>query len=272
MKRQQTMEPPYIFHLGYAPLLVSIPHAGTFIPETLRARLTPAAQRVPDTDWHLEQLYDFAKALGASILLATHSRYVVDLNRPPDNQNLYPGQDTTGLCPVDTFDKEALYRNSSDVPEPQEVEQRKSSYWQPYHDQLLRELERLRSKFDQVVLWDAHSIRSVVPRFFDGRLPDMNLGTANGDSCASALANRLLSIGQASAYSTVLNGRFKGGYITRHYGQPSRGIHAVQLEMTQITYMNEAPPFAYRSDRAKDVKPCLKAFLFAALEHTGHRL
>jgi N-formylglutamate deformylase len=271
MKRHQTMEPPYIFHPGYAPLLVSIPHAGTFIPEALRARLTPAAQPVPDTDWHLAQLYDFAKALGASILLATHSRYVVDLNRPPDNQNLYPGQDTTGLCPVDTFDKEALYQDPADVPKAQEVEERKSIYWQPYHDQLLRELERLRSKFDQVVLWDAHSIRSVVPRFFDGRLPDMNLGTANGDSCASALANRLLSIGQASGYSTVLNGRFKGGYITRHYGQPSRGIHAVQLEMTQITYMNEEPPFAYRPDRAHDVKPCLKAFLLAALEHSGHR-
>lgn len=234
--------------------------------------MTAAAKAVADTDWHLEQLYAFASELGASILIATHSRYVIDLNRPPDNQNLYPGQDTTGLCPVDTFDKGALYLGPDDLPTAKEIEQRKSTYWQPYHDLLRSELLRLRSHFDRVVLWDAHSIRSVVPRFFEGRLPDLNLGTANSNSCAQVLASRLLSIGQESGYNTVLNGRFKGGYITRHYGQPDQGVEAIQLEMSQITYMNEEPPFAYRPDLAFRVQPCLKAFLMTALEYTKHRL
>lgn len=233
--------------------------------------MTAAAKAVADTDWHLEQLYAFAGELGASILIATHSRYVIDLNRPPDNQNLYPGQDTTGLCPVDTFDKDALYLDPEDLPTSKEIEQRKSTYWQPFHDQLRSELVRLRSHFDRVVLWDAHSIRSIVPRFFEGRLPDLNLGTANGSSCAQVLATRLLSIGQESGYSTVLNGRFKGGYITRHYGYLDQGVEAIQLEMSQITYMNEEPPFAYRPDLALQVQPCLKAFLMTALEYTSHR-
>ena len=261
-----TTEPAFRLRQGTQPLLISMPHVGTHVPPALAARFTTVAQQVPDTDWHLERLYDFADALGASVLVATHSRYVVDLNRPPDNQNLYPGQDTTGLCPIDTFDKTPLYAEG-DVPESAEINARVDAIWRPYHQALEGELQRLRAAHSKVVLWDAHSIRSVVPRFFDGHLPDLNLGTANGASCDPALAEELLAIAQtATGYSAILNGRFKGGHITRHYGQPQNGIHAVQLEMTQCSYMQEALPFDYLPERAVGVQPHLRRMVEAAMK------
>ncbi|MDM0046670.1 N-formylglutamate deformylase [Variovorax dokdonensis] len=260
----QTQEPPLRFRQGTRPLLISMPHVGTHVPPALAERFTAEAQQVPDTDWHLERLYDFADALGASVLVATHSRYVVDLNRPPDNQNLYPGQDTTGLCPIDTFDKTPIYAKG-DVPGEAEIVARRDAIWRPYHQQLRAELDRLRAVHGTVALWDAHSIRSVLPRFFEGKLPDLNLGTANGTSCDAALAERLLDIGKASGYSAVLNGRFKGGHITREYGDPARGIHAVQLEMTQCSYMQEALPFDYLPDVAAGVQPHVRRMLEAVL-------
>lgn len=260
-----TTEPAFRLRQGTWPLLISMPHVGTHVPPALAARFTPDARQVHDTDWHLERLYDFADAMGASVLVATHSRYVVDLNRPPDNQNLYPGQDTTGLCPVDTFDKTPVY-SDGDVPDDAEIIARRDAIWQPYHQQLQAELSRLKAAHGTVVLWDAHSIRSVLPRFFEGRLPDLNLGTANGASCDPELAQALLGIGEAaSAYQAVLNGRFKGGYITRQYGRPADGVHAVQLEMTQCTYMQEAMPFDYLPEQATRVQPHLRAMLEAAL-------
>ena len=268
-----TDQPAFRFHQGTRPLLISMPHVGTHLPPAIAARLTDAARQVPDTDWHLERLYGFAGELGASILVATHSRYVVDLNRPPDNQSLYPGQDTTGLCPVDTFDKTPLYA-AGDTPDDAEIDARRAALWQPYHRQLQTELDRLRAAHGTVVLWDAHSIRSVVPRFFEGRLPDLNLGTADGASCDLLLADALLAIGkqaigkQANGYSAVLNGRFKGGYITRRYGQPALGVHAVQLELTQCSYMQEALPFDYLTSQAVGIQPHLRAMLQAALAFT----
>ena len=268
-----TDQPAFRFHQGTRPLLISMPHVGTHLPPAIAARLTDEARQVPDTDWHLERLYGFAGELGASILVATHSRYVVDLNRPPDNQSLYPGQDTTGLCPVDTFDKTPLYA-AGDTPDDAEIDARRAALWQPYHRQLQTELDRLRAAHGTVVLWDAHSIRSVVPRFFEGRLPDLNLGTADGASCDPLLADTLLAIGkqaigkQANGYSAVLNGRFKGGYITRRYGQPALGVHAVQLELTQCSYMQEALPFDYLTSQAVGIQPHLRAMLQAALAFT----
>jgi N-formylglutamate deformylase len=262
-------EPVYDFHQGSAPLLLSMPHVGTQLPDALRSRLSATALTVPDTDWHLPILYDFARAMGASILQARMSRYVVDLNRPPDDANLYPGQDTTGLCPVDTFAREPLYLPGKG-PTAQEIAERKVRYWQPYHDRLSQTLVAMRHHHDAVVLWDAHSIASVVPRFFEGQLPDLNLGTASGSSCALELAENLKDLASQSTFSTVLNGRFKGGYITRHYGNPGQGVHAVQLEMAQCTYMNEAAPFAYRQDLAEKVQPTLKSLLHACLDF-AHR-
>ena len=262
----QTTEPSFRFRQGTRPLLISMPHVGTHVPPALAARLTDEAQRVPDTDWHLERLYDFADALGASVLVATHSRFVIDLNRPPDGASLYPGQSVTGLCPVDLFDDQPLYRDPADVPSEAEIAERREAIWAPYHAQLAQELARMKAQHGVAALWDAHSIRSVVPRFFDGRLPDLNLGTADGASCAPALAEQLLAIGQsAPGYTAVLNGRFKGGHITRQYGKPAQGIHAVQLEMTQRSYMQESWPFDYLPDVAAGVQPHVRKMLEAVL-------
>lgn len=260
-----TAPSPFVFHQGTQPLLISMPHAGTYVPPALAARFTEEARQVPDTDWHMDRLYGFARDMGASILVATHSRYVVDLNRPPDGASLYPGQSVTGLCPVDTFDDTPIYAQG-DVPGEAEVAARRDAVWAPYHAQLRAELDRIRALHGVAVLWDAHSIRSVLPRFFEGKLPDLNLGTANGESCDPALARELLAIAEAAGgYTAVLNGRFKGGHITRHYGQPGQGVHAVQLEMTQCSYMQESLPFDYLPDVAQRVQPHLERMLRAAL-------
>jgi N-formylglutamate deformylase len=262
----QTTVPPYIFRQGTRPLLISMPHVGTHVPPALASRLTDEAQRVPDTDWHLERLYDFADELGASVLVATHSRFVIDLNRPPDGSSLYPGQSVTGLCPVDLFDDQPLYRDPADEPGEAEVAERRDAIWQPYHAQLAQELARMKAAHGVAALWDAHSIRSVLPRFFEGRLTDLNLGTAKGASCSPVLAQQLLAIGQAAAgYTAVLNGRFTGGYITRQHGNPANGIHAIQLEMTQSSYMQECWPFDYLPHVAAGVQPHVRRMLEAVL-------
>ena len=261
-----TTEPAFTFHRGTRPLLMSMPHIGTHVPASVSARLTPQARELHDTDWHLARLYDFAVGMGASVLQATHSRYVIDLNRPPDGASLYPGQNVTGLCPTDTFDSAPLYADGTG-PSVAEVAERREAIWQPYHAQLASELARLRATHGVAMLWDAHSIRSVVPRFFEGRLPDLNLGTADGASCAPSLADQLLAIAQATpGYTAVLNGRFKGGHITRHYGNPAHNVHAVQLELAQCTYMQEAMPFAYLPAQAQGVQPTLRAMLQAMLD------
>lgn len=260
-----TTVPPFVFHQGTTPLLISMPHVGTHVPSAIAQRLSAEGREVHDTDWHLPRLYAFAKEMGASILQATHSRYVIDLNRPPDGASLYPGQSVTGLCPLDTFNDTPLYLAGQE-PLEAEISARREAIWCPYHDQLASELARIRAAHGVAVLWDAHSIRSVVPRFFDGKLPDLNLGTADGASCDPGLAQQLLTIAQSSpGYSAVLNGRFKGGHITRHYGQPGQNIHAVQLEMTQCSYMQESMPFDYLPDTARQVQPVLRALLDACL-------
>jgi N-formylglutamate deformylase len=246
------------FRRGNTPLLVSMPHTGTHVPEWLAPRLTRAAKALADTDWHLEPLYDFLDELAASVLVATHSRYVVDLNRPPDNASLYPGQDTTGVVPVDTFHKEPLYLPGFG-PSQSEVRSRIEQYWSPYHAKLAETLASLKSEHGYALLWDAHSILSVVPRFFAGKLPDFNLGTADGRSCAPGIGEKLAQV--PKGYSVVLNGRFKGGYITRAYGDPSNDVHAVQLELSEAVYMEEEPPFRFREQMAVRVRPQLKALL-----------
>lgn len=254
------------FKAGSIPLLVSMPHAGTDIPDDIAARLTSAALARPDTDWHLPELYGFLGQMGASTIAARWSRYVIDLNRPPEDTNLYPGMDTTGLCPVDTFHREPLYRDGA-APDAADVQRRLDAYWRPYHRQLAAELDRLLALHGRVVLWDAHSIASVCPRFFEGKLPDLNFGTADGKSCAAAMQDAVTAVARAQDRFTVaVNGRFKGGYITRHYGQPERNVHAIQLEMCQCLYMDEAAPFGYRPDLAAEVQGVLRGVVGAALD------
>lgn len=225
---------------GSGPLLVNIPHAGLGLSPGLADRLTPAARRLADTDWHVEKLYGFAPALGAGLMVATHSRYVVDLNRDPDGKALYPGADNTELCPTGGFDGGPLY-NDGAAPDAREVAQRADAYWRPYHAQLAAELEKIRARHGYAILLDGHSIVSEAPRFFQGKLPDLNLGTNEGRSCAPALADAAYGVlSGAPGFTHIHNGRFKGGYITRHYGRPADGLHALQLEMAQSCYMDEA--------------------------------
>ncbi|MGV2287209.1 N-formylglutamate deformylase [Trinickia sp. YCB016] len=261
--------PIYTLHRGSLPMLISIPHLGTRIADEIAPTMTPAALRVDDCDWHLDRLYAFAKRLGASILSPTYARYVIDLNRPPDGANLYPGQDTTGLLPVDTFDKEPLYQPGRE-PDEAEVARRRELYWKPYHAALVDELAALKARHGKVLLWEAHSIRSHVPRFFEGRLPDFNFGTSGGVTATAGLAEELAAIvTKQGGYTAVANGRFKGGYITRQYGVPASGIHAVQLELSQITYMEERMPYAYDDALAAKVEPLLETLVKTALERVA---
>lgn len=254
----------FTLHRGSAPLLVSLPHDGTRVPEGIASRLTASAREVPDTDWHVARLYEFARGLGASILVPLHSRYVVDLNRGEDDTSLYPGQNTTGLCPVRQFDGSPVYLEGAE-PTPDEVRDRVERYWRPYHAALGGELERLRAEHGRVVLWEGHSIRGELPWLFPGRLPDLNLGTASGASCSPELAERLgLVLARQADYDWVANGRFKGGHITRHYGRPEQGVEAVQLEIAQRCYMDEAS-FAWDEARAGALQPLLRQLLAATL-------
>jgi N-formylglutamate deformylase len=259
-----TPQATYTLHTGTLPLLISIPHLGTQLPPEFAAQMTDTATITQDTDWHLDRLYAFARTMGASVLQAHVSRYVIDLNRPPGGESLYPGQTTTGLCPVETFHGAPLYAPGAE-PDAAEQERRLQGYWMPYHQALAGELERLKAGHGAVLLWDAHSIASVLPRLFEGQLPDLNLGTNSGQSCAAAIIERVAAVALDSAFSQVVNGRFKGGYITRHYGQPAQNVHAIQLEMSQCLYMDEAAPFGYLEYRATSVQPLLQAMLQAAL-------
>lgn len=252
-------------HRGSAPLLVSIPHMGTEIPRELHGDYVPRALDLEDTDWHLERLYAFAHALGASILQPRISRYVVDLNRPPDDTPMYPGASNTELCPSRFFTGDALYRDGFVLSEA-EKERRRQAFWHPYHQALQEELARLRAQHGHVLLWDAHSIRAEIPWLFEGRLPDLNIGTADGRSADPSVAQAVVAAAaRHPGFSHVLNGRFKGGYITRRYGDPAHGIHAVQLEMCQYLYMREARPWNYEEEAAAKVQPVVREMVEAAL-------
>jgi N-formylglutamate deformylase len=258
----------FSLHQGSAALLISLPHNGVEIPVSIRSRMTEAGRRVADTDWHVDQLYGFARELGASILVPNYSRYVIDLNRPRDGAALYPGQRETGLVPTISFADEALYLEGAE-PDHAEIADRVRHYWQPYHDALSAEIGRLHARHGRVVLWEGHSIRSQVPMLFDGRLPDLNLGTASGDSCDADLQARLAKCLQSqSRYTHAVNGRFKGGYITRHYGAPAQSISAVQMEIAQAAYMDEES-FEYRPALAAQLQPLLRDLLALILTRSG---
>ena len=255
---------PYRYRRGSSALVVSMPHVGTFVPHSVGRALNDCAVRRPDTDWHLPRLYDFVAEFGATVVTNNFSRYVIDVNRPPDGANLYPGRDTPRLCPTDTFDRQPLYREPE--PDDAEIARRIESLWRPYHARLAREIARVRAEHGVAIVWDAHSIVSVLPRLFEGRLTDFNLGTADNASCDSGLAGSLLvALRRHSRYTAVLNGRFKGGHITRAFGDPARGVHAIQLEMVECLYMDETSPYTFREERARKIRPILREQLEIAL-------
>lgn len=262
------MKSVYTLNQGTVPFVMSIPHLGTEIPDSMSRRMTPEALRVPDTDWDLDRLYDFAGEIGAYVIQAHYSRYVVDLNRPPDNRSLYPGADTTGLVPVSTFASEPIYLTGQE-PDDKEIAARRDRYWRPYHEAITQLLSEIKDRFGIAVLFDCHSIKSRVPRFFDGTLPDINLGTADGAACAPELEDLLEAVLQdQQSHSVAVNGRFKGGHITRYFGQPENGIHAYQIEHSTSAYMTEEPWFAFSDDRARTFRTVLRAAMEQAVAWT----
>ena len=256
---------------GQAPLIVSLPHTGREIPTDIEARLTSPWLARKDADWWVDRLYAFAEDMGATIVRTAISRTVIDVNRDPSGASLYPGQATTALCPTTTFDGEPLYRDGG--PDPAEIGRRRGLYFEPYHAALRAEIHRLRAAHPAVVLYEAHSIRSRVPRLFDGALPQFNLGTNGGQSCADALTAAVEAVCDASGFSRVTNGRFKGGWTTRHYGQPAAGVHAIQMELACRGYMDEPAgppteetwPTPFHADRAEPLRAVLEDVLNACL-------
>ncbi len=253
---------------GRAPLLVSLPHTGTDIPPELEGRLVSPWLARKDADWWIERLYDFAADLDATILRTTISRTVIDVNRDPSGASLYPGQATTELCPTTTFDGEPLYRDGESLSE-LDVASRRSRYFAPYHQALAAEVERLRGLHPRIVLYDCHSIRSVIPRLFEGELPHFNIGTNSGASCDHALQRLVEETCAATGFSWIANGRFKGGWITRRYGRPDEGVHAVQMELACRGYMPEPAgpvaektwPSPYDPDYAAPMRTALTGLL-----------
>jgi N-formylglutamate amidohydrolase len=251
----------YTFHSGNTPLLISVPHEGTRVPDDIAASMTQAGRSLPDTDWHVGRLYDFGAELGAAMIIADYSRYVVDLNRPADDTTLYEGQLTTGLCPTQTFAGQDIYKSDATI----DTQRRVRHYWQPYHDKVRTTLEALRAEHGCALLWDAHSIASRVPSLFDGELRVLNIGTWDGRSCSRVIEDAVAGVADASPYDAVVNGRFKGGYITRRYGRPEQGVHALQLELAQRAYMDEATQ-RYAEKNALQLRDTLRDMLSTILE------
>jgi len=252
---------------GSSPFVVSIPHDGRLLAPGQADRMTDAGRDIPDTDWHVRRLYEFVAEFDASVIAANYSRYVVDLNRSADDAALYPGRVSTGLCPAKTFAGHAIYANDKGVGE-EEKTKRVAQYWRPYHDRLQMLLRQRRDEHGFAVLWDAHSISGEVPALFTGVLPDLNIGTNGGASCSDRVQAAVESAARATAFSAVLNGRFKGGHITRCYGDPGAGIHAIQLEISQRTYMNEITR-NFDENAANRLRQVVSSMIAAALDTAG---
>ncbi len=264
------MQPVDVFR-GDGPVVLGVPHAGTFVPDDIKARFNDTGLKLADTDWHVDRLYSDLLP-GATMVKANFHRYVIDANRDPEGVSLYPGQNTTTLCPTTDFDGRPIYQSGME-PETGEIEARRLAWHAPYHAALQAEMERVRAKHGVAILYDCHSIRSVVPFLFEGTLPDFNTGTNNGTTCASAIEAAVVACAQAAeGYTSILNGRFKGGWTTRHYGRPAEGFHAIQMELAQKTHLaTEDTPFAYDEAKADRLRTHLKDIL-SALENLAPSL
>lgn len=261
----------YELKIGQSPLIISAPHSGTYVPDEILFTFTEEAKELPDTDWYVDRLYkDYATAEGATFLRANYSRYVIDLNRPPNNEALYPGQAKIPLCPDITFKEDPIYREGL-APDDEEIKRRLRKFWTPYHRELAAQIERVKAQHGYAILLDAHSIEQGLSLLFEGELPDLNLGTANGESCGKALEQAAMNALEHANYSTVLNGRFIGGYITRHHGDPANNVHALQMEIVRSLYMDEEG-VVYRPDHAAYLIEILESMLNALAHHSLARV
>lgn len=251
---------------GDGPVLLAQPHGGTWLPADIHARLNDRGRALADTDWHIDRVYE-GLLPGATVVRATFHRYAIDANRGPDDASLYPGQNTTGLCPVTDFDGRDIYLPGQ-APQADEIAERLVRFHAPYHAALVAELDRIRARHGVAILYDCHSIRSHIPFLFPGTLPDFNIGTADGTSCDPRIESETLNTcASATGYSHILNGRFKGGWTTRHYGRPDQGWHAIQMELAQSTHLEtEAAPYAYSDEKAARLRPHLSALLHRLAE------
>ncbi len=266
---------PVEIHRRNGPVILGLPHTGLHVPEEIESRLNDTGRALADTDWHIHKLYDHLLP-DATTVRATFHRYVIDANRDPSGKSLYPGQNTTGLCPLTDFDNRPIYRDGAE-PGADEIERRRMTYHAPYHAALQAEIDRVRERHGVAVLYDCHSIRSVIPFLFEGTLPDFNIGTNNGATCATDIEEKVVAICRAAdSYTTTVNGRFKGGWTTRHYGRPEDGAHAIQMELTQSSHLKtEATPFELDPAKSEHLRITLKAILDAieawALSRAGGR-
>ncbi len=273
-----TTHPDWLqIHRGDAPLVISFPHTGTELPDALAAQFVSPWLARRDADWWVHELYAFAQAMGATTIRSAVSRSVIDLNRDPSGTSLYPGQNTTGLCPLTTFDNQPLYRDGHG-PDEAEITRRRDTWFAPYHDALAAEITRLRALHGTVVVYDAHSIRSHIPHLFDGQLPQFNLGTNGDTTCDNALTDVVDNLCAMSGMSHVRNGRFKGGYITRHYSDIPGGVHTLQMELACRGYMHEPEavdehswPTPLDPDHAAPLRATLQQVLDACLDFATSR-
>jgi len=251
---------PVQIRKGTSPVILALPHTGTYVPQNIEARLNSTGRKLADTDWHVDRLYR-GLLPGASIVRANFHRYVIDANRDPSGTSLYPGQNTTGLCPETDFDGHEIYKKGQ-APKADEIERRRLAFHAPYHKAIENEITRLRKIHKIVVLYDCHSIRSRVPFLFEDVLPNFNIGTNGGVTCSPRLEKLAAEICEnAQGFSSVVNGRFKGGWTTRHYGNPKAGVHAIQMELAQSIYMDEAPPWTYQPQQAREARRVLRGLL-----------
>ena len=258
------MSAPVSVKRGNLPLVLAMPHSGTDVPDDIFAKLNTAGQTLADTDWHIPRLYE-GLLNDVTIVQAHFHRYVIDANRPPGGQSLYPGQNTTGLCPLINFEGKSLYKKGQEL-NAAEIEFRRDFFHRPYHQALEAELARLRDQYGYAILYDCHSIRSEIDFLFEGKLPDLNIGTFDGRSSTSEISDAAMEICRAqSEFTHILNGRFKGGWTTRHYGQPEQNIHAFQMELCQSTYMDEETPWTYHAHKAEHIRSLLKKLLLAII-------
>lgn len=253
---------------GSSPLVLSMPHPGTGLPAEVAAQLNARGKLVEDTDWHMRQLYAFAERFQPTIVEAQLSRFVIDLNRDPAGVSLYPGQATTELVPTTTFDGAPIWQAA---PDEAEIARRREAYFQPYHDALAAEIAHAKAQHGFCLLWDCHSIKSVIPRLFPGTLPTLNLGTNSGASAAPTIEAAATAAMAGGAFTNVVNSRFKGGWITRHYGQPAEHVHALQMEIALSAYLeDEAAPWAFAPGKAASLQATLSAMIEAALAAATH--
>ncbi|WP_226575719.1 N-formylglutamate deformylase [Acuticoccus sediminis] len=256
---------------GTSPVILAFPHTGTDVPDEIAARLNDNGRLLADTDWHVDRLYAGLLA-DATTVRATFHRYVIDANRDPSGASLYPGQNTTGLIPATDFDGAPIWK-AGEEPGDSDIALRRAAYHEPYHAALAAQIERVKALHGVVVLYDCHSIRSLVPYLFEGTLPDLNIGTAHGTTCDPQVEAAVVAVAEAATdFTHVLNGRFVGGWTTRHYGRPDENVHAVQMELSQISHLaTEAPPFEYDAAKAERLRMTLKSIL-ERLEQVAFRL